>query len=209
MGSRIRHFMKYKKFAAAIVALLILILAVSLLAGRPAAEVDVADAGISGQENPEYDIYTVELPSGHTVGCSDQTTVIIDGEAYDMTQLCDAVNGIMPEVREFDKYIVVDGHISPSCGYYGFFNTESREWEWGLAGALLTWDENWETLENPLESVVYMDQNVVRDWKANEIAVLKPEEEYIYDLRRVGNNITVTLVSYEGKQRESDITIGR
>lgn len=192
--SRIRHIVKYKRPAAGAAVLgaaAVLILGAGLLTGR------------QGQ-SPVPD--GMELPSGHIVKCSAQTTVTIDGETYDMAELCSSVNGLMPEVRELGKYIVIEGHISPNCAYYGFFNTESREWEWGYTGTFLTWDENWEMLEDPIESVIYAEdagsQGVIRDWKTNGIAIYDLEDEYIRGLRRVGDDITLTLVNYSGDRRE-------
>lgn len=235
-GGRIRHIIRYKKPAAIagiIAVILIIVLTVSLLTGRPAAEGGGSDNGPAGPENHSViaggkislpDIsnitdqeggqslmyYPVELPSDHEVAISSKTIVIIDGEEYDVAELCDSVNGVMPEVREFDKYIVVKGHISPDNSYYGFFNTENRQWERGFIGAHLTWDENWETLENPLESVIYADggdsQGVIRDWKTNMIAVFDLEKEYIRGLRRVGDDITITIASIESDNKERKLS---
>lgn len=235
-GSRIRHIIRYRKpvaIAGIIAGIMIIMLTVSLLTGRPAVEGGGSDNDPAGLENSLFiaggkisqpDIsnitdqeggqflmyYPVELPSDHAVTISSKTMVIIDGEEYDMAELCDSVNGVMPEVREFDKYIVVEGHISPDNGYYGFFNTENRQWEWGVVGAHLTWDENWETLENPLESVIYADggdsQGVIRDWKTNMIAVFDLEKEYIRGLRRVGDDITITIASIEFDNKERKLS---
>lgn len=150
----------------------------------------------------------VELSSGHIVAVTGNVyhiTVSIDGEAYEMADLCSAVNALM-EIWELGEYIVVEGHISPNTSYYGFYSTESKQWERAYTGALLTWDENWEALENPIESVIYAEsagsQGVIYDWKTNKIAVLDLEEEWVYGLKREGDDITVTIVSYEGKSRE-------
>lgn len=150
----------------------------------------------------------VELPSGHIVTVTGDVyhiTISIDGDTYRMEDLCSMVNALM-EIQEFGEYIVVDGHISPDSSYYGFYSTESKQWVLELTGALLTWDENWETLENPIESVIYAgsfdERGVIYDWKGNQIAVIDLEEEYIYGLKRVGDDITVTVVDYTGKSRE-------
>lgn len=150
----------------------------------------------------------VELSSGHTVTVTGDVyniAISIDGEAYRMADLCDAVNALR-DIREFGKYIVVTGHISPDNSYYGFYSTESKQWEWELIGSLLTWDENWKILENPIESVIYAEntgsQGVIRDWKTNMIAVFDLKEEYIYGLKREGDDITITIVNYEGESRE-------
>lgn len=150
----------------------------------------------------------VELSSGHIVAVTGEAyhiTISIDGEAYEMADLCSAVNALM-EIWELGEYIVVEGHISPNTSYYGFYSTESKQWERAYTGSLLTWDENWEALENPIESVIYTEkvgsQGVIYDWKTNKIAVLDLEEEWVYGLKREGDDITVTIVSYEGKSRE-------
>lgn len=150
----------------------------------------------------------VELSSGHIVAVTGNVyhiTVSIDGEAYEMADLCSAVNALM-EIWELGEYIVVEGHISPNTSYYGFYSTESKQWERAYTGALLTWDENWEALENPIESVIYAEsagsQGVIYDWEGNQIAVLDLEEEWVYGLKREGDDITITIVSYEGKSRE-------
>ncbi|MCM1063298.1 MAG: hypothetical protein NC420_02310 [Eubacterium sp.] len=150
----------------------------------------------------------VELSSGHIVTVTGDVyniTIAIDGEAYRMTDLCDQVNAL-ESIREFGEYIVVEGHISPDSAYYGFYSTRSGQWEWEYTGSLLTWDENWKALDNPVESVIYAgtvgSQGVIYDWKMNMIAVFDLEEEYIYGLKREGDDIAITIAGYEGGSRE-------
>ena len=205
--NRISRIIKYKKPAAAaavLSAIVLILLAVSLLTGRDGTPDPGSLQGITAQQ-PDGRAGGPDT-SGHTVLFSDRTDVTIDGKTYDMADLCDSVNGVMPNVRELDQYIVIQGHISPNNSYYGFFNTENSKWEWGFIGTHLTWDENWETLENPVESIIYAEvsetEGVICDWKTNRAAVFGMEDEYIYDLRRVGNDVTITLVDFSGESRE-------
>ena len=204
--SRIRHIVRYRKPVAVVAVIAVLMLTgltVCMLTCRPTdgdrganhAEMHTNEGGEDGG-------------SGHIVTVTGDVyniTISIDGEVYTMEDLCDAVNALT-DIREFGKYIVVTGHISPDNSYYGFYSTESKQWEWELIGSLLTWDENWKTLENPVESVIYAEnrgsQGVIRDWKTNMIAVFDLKEEYIYGLKREGDDITITIVNYEGESRE-------
>lgn len=232
--NRIRHIIRYRKPVAAAVAIAVILLsglAVVLLTGRPEKQPDALNTNAVRSETSiaqpsvtqgndksigenSYDSVNsrfpepVELPSGHTVTVTGDVyhiMISIDGEEYRMADLCDSVNALM-EIREFAEYIVVDGHVSPNASYYGFYSTESKHWVRAYTGALLTWDENWQTREDPIESVIYAepfdDQGVIYDWEGNRIAVLGLEEEYIYGLKRVGDDITVTIVDYAGKSRE-------
>lgn len=237
--NRIRHIVRYRKPAAAAVAIAVILLsglAVILLTGRPEEQPDalntnpvqletsIAQPPVTQEndkkvgENSPDSINSrfpepVELPSGHTVTVTGDVyhiMISIDGEEYRMADLCDAVNALV-EIREFAEYIVVEGHVSPNASYYGFYSTESKQWVGAYTGALLTWDENWQTREDPIKSVIYAepfdDRGVICDWEGNKIAVLDLEEEYIYGLKRVGDDITVTIVDYAGKSREETVSI--
>ncbi len=146
--------------------------------------------------------------SGSIVTVSD-VVVQIDGKKYDITELCDAVNGVTG-VEEIGDYVMVQGHICPTNAFYGFFHRDTQEWEYTYTGVCLTWDENWEQWENPMESVIYVvpggGQDAVYDWQENEIAVVGlGEGEYVRELKRAGNDITVSICTAEGGRRDVEL----
>lgn len=215
--SRIRHIMKYKKpviVAAAAAVCIISVLAAVLLTARPDSETDSQTAGLGADMQDTVPKTDLQAPSresaagfsGPVANVSD-LVVEIDGESYDITELCDSVNAIT-DVTEFGDYIVVEGHINPSHSFYGFFDMDTQKWRYQYIGGCLTWDENWEQLDNPIESIIYTgqytsNQDAVFNWKENVIAIVELKEgEYIRGLRRTGDDITISICTVEGGARE-------
>lgn len=162
-------------------------------------------SGIGGQDSSQE---SAPMPPGAAVTVND-LVVEINGTSYDMAELCGPglVNAIT-DISEFEDYVVVQGHINPSRSFYGVFNTDAQKQQYFYIGGCLTWDENWEQLDDPVESVIYAEQSgpnqeAIRNWKEEAIAIVDLKEgEYIRDLSRTGDDITVSICTVEGGRRE-------
>lgn len=99
------------------------------------------------------------------------------------------------------------GHISPNTGYYGFYNTQTRQWDREFLGALLTWygaDEADADIPFSMDNVVYVAWNGLYDGNGTLLRTIeldKSEYEYIHGLKCVGTGVEVYILNAEMKER--------
>lgn len=132
------------------------------------------------------------------------TTVVLDGETIDIKDREDSVNAIY-DIKAVDGYWIVHGHISPNVGYYGFYNTETRQWDKEFFGALLTWygeDETEDDIPFSMDTVVYEFWNGLYDSNGTLLCTIEvDEDEYIHDLKRVSTGVEVYILNAEMEER--------
>ena len=136
----------------------------------------------------------------------------MDGETIDIKDRADSVNAIY-DIKAVDGYWIVHGHISPNVGYYGFYNTETRQWDKEFFGALLTWygeDETEDDIPFSMDISFSMDTVVYEFWNGlydsngtllRTIEVDEDEYEYIHELKRVSTGVEVYILNAEMEER--------
>ncbi len=155
-------------------------------------------------ENGEFRKVTSE--SGGEAYFGARTTVVLDGETIDIKDRADSVNAI-PDIKAVDGYWIVEGHISPNVGYYGFYNTETRQWDKEFFGALLTWygeDDTKDDILFSMDTVVYEFWNGLYDSNGTLLQTIKLDEndyEYIHELKRVSTGVEVYILNAEMEER--------
>lgn len=147
--------------------------------------------------------------SGGEAYFDDTTTVILDGIAFDIQERESMVNAI-DDIRPAGGYWLVHGHISPHNGYYGFYNTETAQWENEAIGALLTWYGAEEEGDIPfsMDTVVYAFGNELYDIYGNLICKIELDEEEsetIYKLKRTSTGVEAYI--YNGAMEERVVEI--
>lgn len=155
-------------------------------------------------ENAEFRKVTSE--NGGEAYFGSRTTVVLDGETIDIKDRADSVNGILG-IKAVDGYCIVDGHISPNVGYYGFYNTETRQWDKEFFGALLTWygaDETDDDIPFSMDTVVYAFWNDLYDSNGTLLRTIEVDEdeyECIHKLKRVSTGVEVYILNAEMEER--------
>lgn len=139
----------------------------------------------------------VTSESGGKASFGPRTTVVLDGETIDIKDRYDGVNGIS-DIMAVDGYWIVDGHISPYVGYYGFYNTETHQWDKEFFGARLTWygkDDTDGDIPFSMDTVVYLFWNDLYDSNGTllEKFELDENDEFIYDLKRTSTGVEVYI----------------
>lgn len=134
------------------------------------------------------------------------TTVILDGETIDIKDRDDSVNAIY-DIKAVDGYWIVEGHISPNVGYYGFYNTETRQWDKEFFGALLTWygaDEAEDGIPFSMDTVVYAFWNGLYDGNGTLLGTIELDEdacEYIHKLKWASTGVEVYILNAALEER--------
>ena len=155
-------------------------------------------------EFEEYQKVTSE--DGGEAYFGSKTTVILDGQSFDINDRVGAVNGIF-NIQAVDGYWLVHGHISPNVGYYGFYNRETLQWEKEFLGAPLTWygaDEAENDIPFSMDTVVYTFWNDLYDSNGTLIQTIETDEsesEYIRELKRTSTGVEVYLLNASMEER--------
>lgn len=155
-------------------------------------------------ENVEFQKVTSE--NGDEAYFGSRTTVVLDGETIDIKDRVDSVNGILG-IKSVDGYWIVEGHISPNVGYYGFYNIETRQWDKEFLGVLLTWygaDETDDDIPFSMDTVVYEFWNGLYDSNGTLLRTIEVDEdeyEYIHELKRVSTGVEVYILNAEMEER--------
>lgn len=135
------------------------------------------------------------------------TTIVLDGKTYDITERVREVNAIT-NIRAVEGYWIVTGHISPDTSYYGFYNTETGQWDTELLGAGLTWygaDEGEEEIPFSMDTVVYTVAGELYDNNGElvgKVELDEKEHEYIYGLERSSEGIQIRILNDAVEERE-------
>ena len=151
-----------------------------------------------------------------------QTTVILDGQTFDIRDREENVNGIF-RVHALDGYWLVEAHISPNVGYYGFYNRETLQWEQEFTGALLTWygaegdtismDISMDipfSMDIPIsmdipfsmDTVVYVFGNELYDAGGTLLGTIPlAEGEFIHGLKRTDTEVEIYILNAETEER--------
>lgn len=166
--------------------------------------------GVQSQEStaqPEWE-EKVEAPAPAVKG----TRVVLDGREYDLADRNTSVNAIVG-IQEVDGYWIVEGHISPSASYYGFYNMETGQWDKEFTGYCLTWatvDEEGRAVPFSLDSVVYAVANEVYDSDdklLGRIDLDEAEYEYIWELKRTASGVEVQILNAAVEARNVTIEL--
>ncbi|MCR5686569.1 MAG: hypothetical protein K6G58_00855 [Lachnospiraceae bacterium] len=122
-------------------------------------------------------------------------TFTVNGADYDMRSYAEAANAITGCERVGD-WLIVDCHINPNAGVYEFFNIYSGDFEYEIAGALLTWKGD------DLSTAVYAYYNEIFDFWGHRIGSIENGE--LYDLSIDGNTVNAEcwIVDEIGREKE-------
>lgn len=165
------------------------------------------EAAVPGIENV---IGKVSSENGGVAYYDGHTTVVLDGEVYDIQERCESVNGIKG-IQAVDGYWIVQGHISPNNSYYGFYNRETLQWDKEIVGSCLAWYEaEEEEVPFSMDSIVYMIDNGLYDSEGELIQKIElddKEYEYIYGLRRTRTGVEVRILNAAVEEREVVVTL--
>ena len=159
--------------------------------------------------NDEFRKVTSE--SGGEASFGPHTTVVLDGETIDIKDRVDSVNGIS-DIKAVHGYWIVKGHISPNVGYYGFYNTETRQWDREFLGALLTWygkDDTDGDIPFSMDTIVYMFWNGLYDSNGTLLETIELDEndEFIDDLKRTGTGVEVCIHNVNAEIEDRMVTV--
>lgn len=164
------------------------------------ADIQSSEAESAAQSSEDSEYRKVTSESGGEAYFGADTTVILDGQTFDIRDREDAVNAIF-DIQALDGYWLVHGHISPYVGYYGFYNRETLQWEKEFLGAPLTWyraDDADAEIPFSIDTVVYAFWNDIYDSSGTLIQTIKPDEsewEYIHKLKRTDTGVEVYLLN--------------
>ncbi len=164
------------------------------------------ETGIETLPGEIGDFRKVTSENGGEAYFGTRTTVVLDGETIDIKDRVDSVNAIS-DIKAVDGYWIVEGHISPYVGYYGFYNTETRQWDKEFFGALLTWygaDETDDAIPFSMDTVVYVFWNGLYDSSGTLLRTIELDEneyEYIHELKRVSTGVEVYIRNAEVEER--------
>ena len=126
------------------------------------------------------------------------TKFIINGQERDMHELAPAVTAIMDCTRVGD-WIIVDCHVNPHVGIYEFYNINSGDFEYEIAGANLTW------LGDDLSTAVYSNYNQIYDFWGNLIGSV--DEGEVYDVKWLDDEtVGAECWIIDGKGTEKEFT---
>ena len=165
-----------------------------------------AETGIEPLPGKNDGLRKVTSENGGEAYFGSHTTVILDGETIDIKDRDDSVNAIY-DIQAVDGYWIVHGHISPDVGYYGFYNTETRQWDKEFFGALLTWygaDEAEDgipfSMDMPfsMDTVVYALWNGLYDGNGTLLGTIELDEdacEYIHKLKWASTGVEVYILN--------------
>ena len=99
------------------------------------------------------------------------TKITINGHEMDIQEYAPAANAIMDCTRVGD-WIIVECHVNPHTSLYEFYNINSGDFEYDIAGANLTW------LGDDLSTAVYSDYNQIFDFWGKRIGQVDEGEVY-------------------------------
>ena len=106
---------------------------------------------------------------------------------YDLTERNSSINAIM-DCAVVTPYVIVEGHIGPREGYYGIFNTITKEFEKDIIGSHLIYRDN------DIETAVYSFENSIYNYSGERIGTCNMEEfDLIYELAFAENNTRVRV----------------
>lgn len=120
----------------------------------------------------------------------------VNGVDYDMSEYAAAATAITDCTRVGD-WIIVDCHVNPNVGVYEFYNICSGDFEYEIAGALLTWQGD------DLSTAVYSYYNEIYDFWGNLIGRIQEGE--LYDLSITGSKTvkaTCWMIDAAGNENE-------
>lgn len=150
---------------------------------------------------------TVLSDNGGEAYFDNSTTIVLDGKSYDMTQREEGVNAIT-NIRAVEGYWIVTGHISPDTSYYGFYNTQTLQWEKEILGSGLTWygaEEGEENIPFSMDTVVYTVADELYDSNGRMVGKVdldEKEHEYIYGLERSSEGVEVCILNDAVEERQ-------
>ncbi len=149
---------------------------------------------------------TVLSDNGGEAYFDNSTTIVLDGRTYDIAQREEEVNAIT-NIRAVEGYWIVTGHISPNTSYYGFYNTQTLQWEKEILGAGLTWygaEEGEEDIPFSMDTVVYTMADELYDSNGRLVGKVdldEKEHEYIYGLERSSEGVEVCILNDAVEER--------
>lgn len=157
----------------------------------------------------KHNVKHVRVFGGQPLGSSsasydNSTQINIDGVVYDMAERDFDINAII-DVDYGDGFWIVEGHIGPNAGCYSLFNTRTNSWDSDIYGTHFTWDRKSRRRpgNNLRETAVYCKNNEIYNYKGDLIAIVNLEEgEWIRDLSREGDIITIGVSSESGQERQ-------